>query len=129
MIQLKRPLNILLVEDNILNQKLMYFNLTKMGFSINIVNDGQQAIDAYKQQFYDIILMDIMMPILDGYQTTKIIRDIEIQTGHKSYIIGLTSNVYDSDKDKCLSIGMDDFIPKPFDIDVFCKILKDQQFL
>lgn len=129
MINLKRPLSILLVEDNVLNQKLMYFNLTKMGFTIKIVNNGNEAIEEYNKNFYDLILMDIMMPLLDGYQTTEKIRNIESNTGRKSFIIGLTSNIYDSDKDKCLLSGMDDFMSKPFDIDVFYNILSAQQFI
>ena len=129
MIQLKKPISILLVEDNMLNQKLMYFNLTKMGFNLKMVNNGQEAVDAYKNGKYEFIMMDLMMPIMDGYQATKAIRDIEKETGNKSYIIGLTSNVYDSDKDKCLDAGMDEYMPKPFDIDVFIDTLKRENFL
>lgn len=129
MIQLKKPISILLVEDNMLNQKLMYFNLTKMGFNLKMVNNGQEAVDAYKNGKYEFIMMDLMMPIMDGYQATKAIRNIEKETGNKSYIIGLTSNVYDSDKDKCLDAGMDEYMPKPFDIDVFIDTLKRENFL
>lgn len=129
MIQLKKPVSILLVEDNMLNQKLMYFNLTKMGFNLKMVNNGQEAVDACKNDKYEFIMMDLMMPIMDGFQATKAIRTIEKQTGNKSYIIGLTSNVYDSDKDKCLDAGMDEYMPKPFDIDVFIDTLKREKFL
>ena len=129
MIQLKKPVSILLVEDNMLNQKLMYFNLTKMGFNLKMVNNGQEAVDACKNDKYEFIMMDLMMPIMDGFQATKAIRTIEKQTGNKSYIIGLTSNVYDSDKDKCLDVGMDEYMPKPFDIDVFIDTLKREKFL
>lgn len=129
MIQLKKPVSILLVEDNMLNQKLMYFNLTKMGFNLKMVNNGQEAVDACKNDKYEFIMMDLMMPIMDGFQATKAIRTIEKQTGNKSYIIGLTSNVYDSDKDKCLDAGMDEYMPKPFDIDVFINTLKREKFL
>jgi len=129
MIQLKKTVSILLVEDNMLNQKLMYFNLTKMGFNLKMVNNGQEAVDACKNDKYEFIMMDLMMPIMDGFQATKAIRTIEKQTGNKSYIIGLTSNVYDSDKDKCLDAGMDEYMPKPFDIDVFIDTLKREKFL
>ena len=129
MIQLKKPVSILLVEDNMFNQKLMYFNLTKMGFNLKMVNNGQEAVDACKNDKYEFIMMDLMMPIMDGFQATKAIRTIEKQTGNKSYIIGLTSNVYDSDKDKCLDAGMDEYMPKPFDIDVFIDTLKRKKFL
>lgn len=129
MIELKKPMSILLVEDNILNQKLMYFNFTKMGFNLTTVNNGQEAVDEYSNKFYDFVLMDVMMPVMDGYQATEKIRNIEKETGQKTYIIGLTSNVYDSDKEKCLDAGMDDFMPKPFDIDNFISTLKKQNFI
>lgn len=128
MISLKKPMKILLVEDNILNQKLMYFNLSKMGFDISMVSDGNQAVNACKNSFYDIILMDIMMPFVDGYEATKQIRTLQEGTS-QSYIIGLTANVFDSDRDKCLKSGMDNFMPKPFDIDFFCNILEKQSFI
>ncbi|MBP5366088.1 MAG: response regulator [Bacteroidales bacterium] len=123
MLNLKNPISILLVEDNVLNQKLLYFNFKKLGFEIKIVNNGFEAVEVYTKNFYDVILMDIMMPKLDGYQTTERIREIEQTTGNHSFIIGLTSNVYDSDKESCLACGMNDFMSKPFDIDVFTKII------
>ena len=123
MLSLSKPISILLVEDNVLNQKLLFFNFKKLGCDIKIVNNGFEAVEAYNANFYDVILMDIMMPKMDGYQTTQKIREIESQTGKKSFIIGLTSNVYDSDKESCLACGMNDFMSKPFDIDVFSKII------
>lgn len=129
MVEFKRMVKILLVEDNILSQKLMYFNLTKLGLDVTIANNGSEAIDLYSQSFYEVILMDVMMPLVDGYKATKSIREIEKISGNKSYIIGLTSNVYDSDKEKCLHSGMDDYMSKPFDIDRFCEILKNQNIL
>lgn len=129
MIELKKPMSILLVEDNILNQKLMYFNFTKMGFSLKTVNNGLEAVDEYRSCYYDFILMDVMMPIMDGYQATEEIRKIEKETLKKSFIIGLTSNVYDSDREKCLDAGMDEFMPKPFDIDNFITILEKEKFI
>lgn len=129
MVGSKSSIKILLVEDNTLSQKLMYFNLNKLGLSVTIANNGSEAIDLYSQSFYEVILMDVMMPIVDGYKATKSIRDIEKISGNKAYIIGLTSNVYDSDKEKCLHSGMDDYMSKPFDIDRFCEILKIQNLM
>ncbi len=129
MIQLKKPMKILLVEDNKINQKLMMFNFTKMGFNISICDDGQQAVDECSSNFYDIILMDVMMPVMDGYQATEQIRLLQDGNEQKSYIIGLTSNVYDHDKEHCLSVGMDSYMSKPFDIDIFCDILRQQNYL
>lgn len=129
MIQLKKPMKILLVEDNKINQKLMMFNFTKMGFDIAICDDGQHAVNECKSNFYDVILMDVMMPIMDGYQATEEIRKMQARSNEKSYIVGLTSNVYDHDKEHCLSVGMDSYMSKPFDIDIFCDILRQQNYL
>lgn len=122
-------MSILLVEDNVLNQKLMYFNLTKMGFNLKTVNNGEEALKAYKEVYYDFILMDIMMPIMDGYQATEAIREYEKTTAKRSFIIGLTANVYDSDREKCLEAGMDEFMSKPLDIDEFIQILKSRNYI
>lgn len=129
MIQLKKPMKILLVEDNKINQKLMMFNFTKMGFNISISDDGKQAVEECRNNYYDIILMDVMMPIMDGYQATEEIRRYQKMKGQHSFIIGLTSNVYDHDKEHCLNAGMDGYMSKPFDIDAFCDILRQQNFI
>ena len=129
MIHLKKDLKILLVEANPLNQKLMMFNLSKMGFNVTIIENGKKAVEIYSSTFFDSILMDVMMPIMDGYEATKLIRQYEATTGNHSYIIGLTSNVYDYDREKCIETGMDNYIPKPFNIDFFCDILHEQHFL
>lgn len=100
-----------------------------MGFDLVTVNNGQEAVDLCKERNFDFILMDLMMPVMDGYQATEGIRAIEAENGHKSFIIGLTSNVYDSDKEHCLDIGMDEYMAKPFDIDVFVRILEDKGFV
>lgn len=116
---------IMLAEDNVMNQKLMYFTLKRNGLDVTIVSDGTEAVSLSQSDFYDIIIMDVMMPKLDGYQATKQIRDIQKNSAVKSIIIGLTSNVYDSDRDKCLHMGMDHYMPKPFDITLFNSILKE----
>ena len=72
---------------------------------------------------YDVILMDIMMPGIDGYEATLQIRKAEQTSGHSAFIIGLTGNVYDSERQKCLDAGMNAYMPKPFDIDLFKSIL------
>ncbi len=73
--KLKSPLSILLVEDNVLNQKLIFLNLTKYGFVIDTANNGQEALDKLEECNYDLILMDLMMPIMDGLETTISIRE------------------------------------------------------
>ena len=107
---------LLLVEDNILNQKLIFLNLIKFGFKIDVANNGLEAIDKFRERKYNLILMDLMMPFMDGLEATQEIRNIESVNGGHTPIIGLTANTYDADREKCLSSGMDEFMTKPFDI-------------
>jgi CheY-like chemotaxis protein len=123
-----KNLNLLLVEDNILNQKLITLSLNKYGFNIDIAYNGFNAVEKYKERTYDVILMDIMMPIMDGYEATKLIREIEKERGCKTPIIGFTANTYDSDRDICKMAGMDEYMTKPFDFDEFKVILKSLGF-
>ena len=117
--KLQNPLSVLLVEDNVLNQKLIFLNLSKYGFTIDIANNGQEALDKLDVNSYDLILMDLMMPIMDGLETTVAIRDKEKVTKEHMPIIGLTANTYDADRDKCLAHGMDEYMAKPFDLQEF----------
>ena len=100
--KLTNPLSVLLVEDNFLNQKLIYLNLTKLGFQIEIANNGKEALDKLEDTQYDLILMDLMMPVMDGLETTIQIRELEKSTGRHTPIIGLTANTYDADREKCI---------------------------
>lgn len=118
--KLKSPLSILLVEDNVLNQKLIFLNLSKYGFVIDTANNGQEALDKLEDNIsYDLILMDLMMPIMDGLETTVSIREKEKLTKEHMPIIGLTANTYDADREKCLAHGMDEYMAKPFDLKEF----------
>ena len=115
---------ILLVEDNKLSQKMMYYTFKKYGIEADFADDGLQADKMARAETYDIILMDIIMPNMDGYQATQYIREAEKQTKHHALIIGLSGNVYDSEREKCLKAGMDDFMTKPFNIDSLRSIAK-----
>lgn len=119
-----KGLKLLLVEDNFLNQKLIFLNLTKFGFKIDVANNGAEAIEKVKENRYNIILMDLMMPVMDGLEATQEIRLFEETLNQHTPIIGLTANTFDADREKCLAIGMDEFMSKPFDVDVFLAILK-----
>jgi len=120
-----KNLSILLVEDNILNQKLIILNLKKYGFNIDLANNGLKAVEKFKQCKYDIVLMDIMMPKMDGFESTKQIRKLESKSKKKAKIIGLTANTYEADKERCIACGMDEFMTKPFDLELFKKVLID----
>ncbi len=119
-----KGLKLLLVEDNILNQKLIFLNLSKFGFKIDVANNGAEAIEKVKENRYNLILMDLMMPVMDGLEATQEIRLFEETLNQHTPIIGLTANTFDADREKCLAIGMDEFMSKPFDVDVFLAILK-----
>ena len=114
---------ILVAEDNPNNQKLIEILLSKIGLQSLIVSDGQQAIDMYKKRKFDLILMDINMPIIDGIKATKIIREIQNEY-YKIPIIALTANSIAGDKEKYLSSGMDDYLSKPIDFDKLVNIIK-----
>lgn len=118
-----KGLLLLLVEDNVLNQKLIFLNLTRFGFSIDVANNGLEALEKVQEKKYDLILMDLMMPVMDGFEATRAIRDFEESNSTHTPIIGLTANTFDADREKCLSIGMDEYMAKPFDIEVFNFIL------
>lgn len=117
--KLEHPVSVLLVEDNVLNQKLIFLNLSKYGFKIDIANHGKEALEKLEFGQYDLILMDLMMPIMDGLETTVAIRDKEKISGEHMPIVGLTANTYDADREKCLSYGMDEYMTKPFDLHEF----------
>lgn len=108
---------ILLVEDNPLNQKIVSFNLRKENHDVVVADNGLIAIEYFKKEEFDFILMDIMMPEMDGLDATVNIRKIEAEENkHRTPIIALTANTLDNDRDKCLSYGMDEYMAKPFRI-------------
>ena len=121
-------ISLLLVEDNVLNQKLIFLTLSKYGFRIDVANNGQEALERIENKNYDIILMDLMMPVMDGLEATRQIRNMEKDGNTKNIIIGLTANTYDADRDKCIRQGMDEYMAKPFDIDKFGEIISNFGF-
>ncbi len=105
-------IKILVVEDNEINQKLIVKLLNKFGYSCDIAVNGAEAVKSYKAKWYDMILMDCQMPVMDGYKATKEIRKIENNTKHTP-IIALTAHALEGDLEKCLNVGMDDYLSKP----------------
>jgi len=104
---------ILLVEDNVINQKLALLQLKKLDLIIKLASNGQEAVDLVLKNHFSLILMDCQMPILDGFEATRKIRQIEKVKGGHIPIIAMTANAMDGDKEKCLGAGMDDYISKP----------------
>ncbi|MBF0549373.1 MAG: PAS domain S-box protein [Deltaproteobacteria bacterium] len=104
---------ILLVEDNLVNQFITKKLLEKFGQQVQIAPDGQQAVDKYSSDEFDLILMDVEMPIMDGLEATRAIREIEKRTGKHIPIIAMTAYAMGDDYERCLSSGMDEYLSKP----------------
>jgi len=111
---LKRS-RILLAEDNIVNQKVTMTYLSQLGCQADLAENGEQVLELMRNKDYDIILMDCQMPLLDGYDTTQAIRQIESAAKKTKHvvIIAMTANAFTEDRDRCLAMGMDDFLSKP----------------
>ncbi len=106
--------SVLVAEDNPINQRIVNFQLKKMGFEVDVADDGQQAFEKYHGKNYDLIILDIQMPIMDGYQVAEAIRNEEKGTSRHSPIIALTANAMKGDRELYLDAGMDEYVSKPF---------------
>jgi len=113
-------LQILVVEDNIINQKIALSVLKQVNIQADIANNGQEALDKFQQKQYDLVFMDIQMPILDGIETVKRMRDLGMQT----IVIAMTANAMKGDMEMCLKAGMNDYISKPFKKEKLYELLK-----
>jgi CheY-like chemotaxis protein len=109
-----KDLKILLVEDNIINQKITLLTLKPLVYNIDTASNGKEALDKFGTSNYDIILMDIQMPVMSGLTAAEKIRALESTTHSHIPIIAITANAMIGDKEKCLSAGIDDYISKPF---------------
>jgi signal transduction histidine kinase/CheY-like chemotaxis protein len=106
-------LHILLAEDNAINQKLAVAMLEKQGHSIVVANNGREAVAAYERGGFDVILMDVQMPTMDGLEATTLIREREAATGRHVPILALTAHALKGDRERCLAAGMDGYLSKP----------------
>jgi len=106
--------DILLVEDNPMNQKIVSITLQSVVKSIDTAINGKEALDMFGKSNYDLILMDIQLPVMDGITAVRKIRELEASTSKHTPIIAITANAMIGDKEKCLSAGMDEYISKPF---------------
>lgn len=114
------PLNsyrVLIAEDNIVNQKVAYFMLEKQGHLVTGVRDGKEAVEAMDKGIFDVILMDIQMPNMNGFEATAAIREKEKQSDKHTPIIAMTAHAMKGDREMCLEAGMDDYVPKPLKAD------------
>lgn len=110
---------ILVVEDSFINQRVLSLVLSKQGYEVDFANNGFEGITLLAQNDYNLILMDVNMPVMNGYEATRLIRRNEdIETKNNIPIIALTGNVGIEEEGNCLDAGMNDFISKPIDKDI-----------
>lgn len=118
-------LPVLLVEDNKINQKIAFFTLKKLGFEVEIAENGFDAVERFENGDYKIVLMDLQMPIMNGFDATVKIRSFEKQKGKSSsLIIALSANTIKEDVQKCFMVGMNEYISKPFSPDKLIEIIQ-----
>ncbi|ADI38345.1 putative transcriptional regulator [Waddlia chondrophila 2032/99] len=118
----KQEYRILVVEDHFINLEMISEMLKRLGCIVDTASNGKEALDCVTKNFYDAIFMDLQMPVMDGYETTRLIR--EDKTRQKIPIIALTANHVKSDLDRCLESGMDGYLTKPFELKDLNNVLK-----
>lgn len=116
-------LRILIAEDNLFNQKVAIRMLEHIGYEADIANNGKEVLDALEQQDYDVILMDVQMPLMDGLETTRSIRTSQ-NLVRQPHIIAMTANAFQGDRDACLNAGMDDYVSKPVKVADLTRVLE-----
>ncbi len=119
-----RKLNILIAEDQLINQKIVVQLLAKKGWAATTAVNGSEAVQRAHDTAYDLILMDVMMPLMDGFEATRGIRNDKAGKNSETPIIALTANAMKGDRERCLEAGMDDYISKPLHPDDVFKTIE-----
>ncbi len=115
---------LLLVEDNFVNQRVAVYMLAKLGHRVDVANHGREAIDMLGKSGYDLVLMDCRMPEMDGFETTRVIRDRSSAVlDHEVPVIAMTANAFPEDRARALACGMNDFLAKPVDRPILASML------
>src|SRR6202165_2425895 len=120
----RNHLRILLVEDNTVNQTLAVRLLEKRGHTVAVAGNGKEALVALEKQSFDLVLMDVQMPEMDGFEATAVIRANEKTSGNHLHVIAMTAHAMVGDKERCLAAGMDDYITKPIRVEELSDLLK-----
>lgn len=115
------PLRILMAEDNAINQRVGKLILQRAGFNIDLVGDGNEALEAHRACPYDLILMDCQMPTMDGFEACRQIRSLKQS---QPIIIAVTANALVGERDRCLNAGMDDYLSKPFQAEQLVSLVR-----
>jgi len=118
----KHPLRILLAEDNAVNQKLALRLLQQMGYRADVAGNGLEVLQSLERQTYDVILMDVQMPEMDGLEASRHIT-ARWPAAHRPRIVAMTANAMQGDREMCLAAGMDDYLSKPIRPDELIEVL------
>jgi signal transduction histidine kinase/DNA-binding response OmpR family regulator len=118
----QHPLRILLAEDNVVNQKLALRLLSQMGYRADVASNGIEAIESIERQPYDVVLMDVQMPEMDGLEASRRIT-AKLKPGERPRIVAMTANAMQGDREECLAAGMDDYVTKPIRVDALVEAL------
>ncbi|MBN2636636.1 MAG: response regulator [Prolixibacteraceae bacterium] len=126
-VEIPDNLKVLYAEDNLVNQKVTKFMLQKIKAECDIAENGMLAFEMFKQKKYDLVLMDMFMPEVNGLESAKMIREFELESKTKKpvYIVAATANAFPEDKQKCINAGMNDFISKPFNEKELIRVIKN----
>jgi len=119
----RHPLRILLAEDNVVNQKLALRLLQQMGYRADVASNGIEAIESVARQPYDVVLMDVQMPEMDGLEASRRIVVRWPDAAQRPRIIAMTANAMQGDREECLAAGMDDYVTKPIRVDALVQAL------
>jgi CheY-like chemotaxis protein len=120
----RHPLRILLAEDNVVNQKLALRILQQMGYRADLASNGIEAVESVGRQTYDVILMDVQMPEMDGLEASRRIT-AKWPPDERPRIVAMTANAMQGDREMCLAAGMDDYLTKPIRVDQLVDTLKN----
>jgi two-component system, sensor histidine kinase and response regulator len=120
----RQSLSFLVAEDNAVNQRLMARLLTKRGHRVVLAQNGREALEALEKQPFDIVLMDVQMPEMDGFEATQLIREKEKTSGAHLAIIALTAHAMKGDEERCLASGMDGYVTKPFKLEELFSVME-----
>ena len=122
----EKQLTVLVVEDDPMSRTFMLKMMSRIGIEADLAVDGLEAMRLYNKNTYDLIFMDIQMPVMNGYETTRLIREQEKLTHVYTPIIAITAYALEEDREKCLKAGMDEYLSKPVSVDHLLQVIQEK---